>query len=99
MTSSNSASSAPMGSASGGNGALHAPQRPVLARYFAGTRFFCPHCKQTRIAGNLKLLPPRVYRRCSSCLIAFGAYLIAIGLTGDPTARVMGSGGAQKKNS
>lgn len=26
-------------------------------------------------------------------------YLTAIGFTGDPTARVIGSGGAQKKNS
>ena len=26
-------------------------------------------------------------------------YLMAIGFTGDPTARVMGKGGAQKKNS
>jgi hypothetical protein len=26
-------------------------------------------------------------------------YLIAMGFTGDPTARVIGSGGAQKKNS
>lgn len=40
-TSSNKASSAGRGSAIGGKGDLQIPQRPALARYFAGTRLFC----------------------------------------------------------
>src|SRR6202007_1869246 len=36
----------------GGNGALQAPQRPVLARCFAGTRFFCPQLAQMRMTGK-----------------------------------------------
>jgi hypothetical protein len=44
-----------MGSAMGGNGALQAPQRPVLARYLAGTRFFCPQLAQTRMTGKSAL--------------------------------------------
>lgn len=35
----------------GGKGDLQAPQRPVLARYLAGIRFFCPQWLQARITG------------------------------------------------
>jgi hypothetical protein len=38
MISSNKISSTAKGSATGGNGDLHLPQRPVLAKYFAGMR-------------------------------------------------------------
>src|SRR5712672_1436159 len=51
MISSNSASSAAIGSVTGGSADLQAPQRPVLARNFAGIRFFCPQFVQARITG------------------------------------------------
>ena len=57
MTSSNVTSSTGTGSASGGSGDLHAPQRPVLARCLPGTRFFRAQRLQTRITG---IKPPPI---------------------------------------
>jgi hypothetical protein len=51
MISSNNAMSTGSGSAIGGKGDLQLPQRPVLARYLTGTRFFCPQWLQARITG------------------------------------------------
>jgi hypothetical protein len=42
MISSKSTMSTGSGSAIAGKRDLQFPQRPLLARYFAGTRFFCP---------------------------------------------------------
>jgi hypothetical protein len=36
----------------GGRGDLQLPQRPVLARNLAGTRFFCPQWLQARMTGT-----------------------------------------------
>src|ERR1700730_9756601 len=107
MTSSNNVSSAARGSATGGKGALQAPQRPVLARYLAATRFFCPQLLQTRMTGTwaslAKLSEHESFRSCSPKALPISStyliYLMAIGFVGDPTARVIGKGGAQKKNS
>jgi len=51
MASSNNTSSTASGSATGGNGDLQTPQRPVLARYLAGTRLLRPQCLQVRMKG------------------------------------------------
>jgi hypothetical protein len=51
MISSNRISSTAKGSESGGNGDLQLPQRPVLAKYFAGIRLFWPQWLQARITG------------------------------------------------
>src|SRR5260370_37161802 len=40
-----------MGSSNGGNGVLHAPQRPVSARWLAAMRFFLPQALQVLITG------------------------------------------------
>jgi hypothetical protein len=45
-------SSTAKGSESGGSGNLQLRQRPVLARYFAGMRFFWPQWLQARITGK-----------------------------------------------
>jgi hypothetical protein len=50
--SSNKISSTAKGSESGGNGDLQRPQRPVLAKYFAGIRLFWPQWLQARITGK-----------------------------------------------
>ena len=55
ITSSNKDSSTAKGSEIGGNGDLHFPQRPVLARYFAGIRFCWPQWLQARITGKKNL--------------------------------------------
>src|SRR5580658_10395096 len=54
-TSSNSCSSAGRGSAMGGSGDLQEPQRPVLARNFAGMRFCVPQWLQARMTGTRDL--------------------------------------------
>ena len=51
IISSKSAVSTCMGSSSGGNEVLHAPQRPVSAKWFAAMRFFWPQFLHTLIAG------------------------------------------------
>src|SRR5208283_1806582 len=56
VISSNSSESTSRGSFTGGNGDLHAPQRPVSARCFAGIRFFCPQLWQVRTKGISLLL-------------------------------------------
>src|SRR6266851_1861578 len=43
-------------STSGGNGVLHAPQRPVSARLVAAMRFFWPQALQVLITGICSLL-------------------------------------------
>jgi hypothetical protein len=40
-----------IGSTTGGNDDLQIPQRPVLARYLAGMRYFCPQWLQARVTG------------------------------------------------
>jgi hypothetical protein len=55
MISSNNSMSTASGSATGGKGDLQFPQRPVLARYFAGIRFFCPQWLQARMTGMVNL--------------------------------------------
>ena len=47
--SSKTSTSASIGSASGGRGALHEPQFPSCAMCLAGILFFCPHALQFRI--------------------------------------------------
>src|SRR5579863_10284057 len=47
--SSNVASSTANGSATGAKSALHLPHFPALARNFAGTRFFWPQARHSRI--------------------------------------------------
>src|SRR5216683_7592582 len=54
--SSKSAVSTCIGSSSGGNGVLHAPQRPVSARLVAAMRFFWPQALQVLITGICSLL-------------------------------------------
>src|ERR1700676_94272 len=62
MTSSNKISSTAKGSESDGNGDLHFPQRPVLARYFAGIRLFWPQWLQARTTGKkASVIPIDVY--------------------------------------
>src|ERR1700677_271574 len=56
VISSNCSSSTSRGSLTGGNGDLHAPQRPVSAKCFAGTLFFRPQILQLRIRAILALL-------------------------------------------
>jgi len=53
--SSNNCSSAASGSAIGGSGDLQEPQRPVLARNFAGMRFCVPQWLQVRMTGKRDL--------------------------------------------
>jgi hypothetical protein len=55
MISSNRISSTAQGSESGGSGDLQLPQRPVLAKYFAGIRLFWPQWLQARITGKKDL--------------------------------------------
>ena len=63
IISSNKVSSTARGSESGGNGDLHFPQRPVLAKYFAGIRLFWPQWLQARTTGKRDL--HHANRRCS----------------------------------
>jgi hypothetical protein len=55
MISSNKISSTAKGSDNGGNGDLHFPQRPVLAKYLAGIRLFWPQWLQARTTGKENL--------------------------------------------
>jgi hypothetical protein len=55
MISSNKISSTAKGSDSGGSGDLQFPQRPVLAKYFAGIRLFWPQWLQARTTGKKDL--------------------------------------------
>src|SRR5581483_1004917 len=47
----NSSGSTSKGSFTGGSAVLHAPQRPVSDKCFAGIRFLCPQLLQVRIKG------------------------------------------------
>ena len=69
MISSNKISSTAKGSEIGGNGDLQLPQRPVLAKYLAGIRFFWPQWLQSRITGKNDL--HHTNRRCSLDTRAF----------------------------
>jgi hypothetical protein len=75
MISSNKTSSTAKGSASGGNGDLHFPQRPVLARYFAGTRLCWPQWLHARTTGKDH---PRYTNRCCSfgCRSSFRRFTV-----------------------
>jgi hypothetical protein len=55
MISSNKISSTAKGSATGGKGDLHFPQRPVLAKYLAGIRLIWPQWLQARTTGKKDL--------------------------------------------
>src|SRR5260370_35832646 len=48
-----------------GKAALQDPQRPVMAKYLAGTRFLCPQWSQTRMTGKSGL-PYRTHSECES---------------------------------
>src|SRR5438309_6906921 len=70
MISSNKISSTAKGSASGGNGDLQFPQRPVLAKYFAGTRLFWPQWLQARITGMKDLRHTNRRRSLDACEVS-----------------------------
>jgi hypothetical protein len=70
MISSNKIPSTGRGSESGGNGDLQLPQRPVLAKYFAGIRLFWPQWLQARIMG-MKRLPSHESTPFIRCLGGF----------------------------
>src|SRR6266705_6616606 len=70
MISSNKIPSTGRGSESGGNGDLQLPQRPVLAKYFAGIRLFWPQWLQARITGMKGLRHTNRRRSLDACEVS-----------------------------